>query len=127
MKKLVLLLVIFLAVTGATLFAQDASSILSAIPAASYAHPSDGTVWVFSATGLSIQEGGRTVVTIPAGEMKGIASAMSGTNPGFTFSYATEAYNRTYRFNINPLSGALTRTIDRAGLPQDVVTLQRQR
>ena len=116
-----------MAVTGATLFAQDASTILGAIPSASYAHPSDGTVWVFSTSGISIQEGGRTVATIPAGEMKDIASATSGVQPGFTFSYATEAYNRTYRFNINAATGALTRTIDRAGLPQDVVALQRQR
>jgi len=127
MKKFVLLLVIFLAVTGATLFAQDVSSILGAIPSASYAHPSDGTVWVFSATSISIQEGGRTVATIPGSEMKGLALAAQGTSPGFTFSYATEAYDRTYRFNINAISGALTRTIDRAGLPQDVVELRRQR
>jgi len=126
MKKVVLLLVIFLAVTGAALFAQDASTILGVIPAATYAHPTDGSTWTFAATGITVR-GKDGVCEIPASQMKGIASAAEGlTSPGFTFSFDTGLFNRTYRFNLNA-DGTLKRTIDRAGMPQDVVTLTRQR
>ena len=125
MKKLVLVLVVLLAVSGAV-FAQNVSDILSAIPAASYAHPSDGTVWVFAATGITIQEKGRAVATISTSEMKDLRAIAAG-GAGFAFNFKTDLYDRSYQFVYDATNGALRRTIDRSGLAQDVVTLQRQR
>jgi len=124
MKKFALVLVIFLTVTGATLFAQSAESILAAIPSASYNHPSDGTVWVFAATGIEVQEKGVTVASIPTSGMKDLAAARDGLQAGFSFS--SDVYERKYRFTINAANGNVTRTIDRAGLAQDVVVLTRR-
>jgi len=120
MKKAVLLLVIILVVTGAV-FAQSAASILAAIPAATYTCAADGSTWVFAATGITVSDASGSC-TIPAEQMKDL----SAITAGFSFSFATSAHSRTYRFTVNPVSGDITRNIVKDGIATPQVTLTRR-
>jgi len=123
MKKVVFLLVIFMAVTSA-MFAQSAESIFAAIPAASYTKSDDGSTWTFAATGLTIRDVNGSF-TIPIRDMRDLAAAMDGASPGFTFAYDTEENRRTYRAIVNLMSGAVTLTIVKNGVTLPAATLRK--
>jgi len=114
MKKILFLLVIFMAVTGA-MFAQSAESIFAAIPAAAYTKSDDGSTWIFAVTGLTIRDGSGSRA-IPIRDMRDLKAVTDGGSTGFSFSYDTAAYKRTYRVVTNPMTGALTVTIIRDGV-----------
>jgi len=122
MKKVVFLLVILLAVTGA-MFAQSAEGIFAAIPSASYTKSDDNATWTFAATGLTIRDANGSI-SIPIREMRNLAAASEGANPGISFAYDTEENKRTYRIIANPMTGAVTITIVKNGvtLPQARLT-----
>jgi len=118
MKKVVFLLVIFMAVTGA-MFAQSAESIFGAIPAASYTKSDDNAVWTFAATGLTIRDANGSI-TIPVRDMKNLAAVSDGGAPGCAFAYDTAENKRTYRIVANAFSGEVNIIITKNGvaLPQ---------
>jgi len=122
MKKVVFLLVILLAVTGAV-FAQSLEGIWSAIPAASYTKADDNATWTFAATGLTIRDANGSI-TIPIREMKNLAAAADGASGGVTFGFDTEENQRTYRIIANPMTRAVNITITKNGtvLPAAALT-----
>ena len=122
MKKVVFLLVILLAVTGA-MFAQSAESILGAIPAASYTKSDDKATWTFAATGITIRDSGGSI-TIPARDLKDLAP-LSGSTPGISFAYDTAVNKRTYRLVVNPMTGVVTISIVLNGKALPDATLSR--
>jgi len=124
MKKVVFLLVILIAVTGA-MFAQSAESIFSAIPAASYTKSDDGSTWTFAATGLTIRDAGGSI-TIPVRDMRDLKAVTEGGGAGFSFGYDTAVYKRTYRVISNPLTGAVTVAITRDGVAMSEARLVKQ-
>ena len=121
MKKVVFLLVIFLAVTGATIFAQSAEGIFAAIPAAAYTNSVDKATWTFSTSGLSIRDADGSI-NIPIREMRDLAAAMDGANVGCTFAFDTEENKRTYRIMLTR-SGSLNLTVVKNGVTMPVATL----
>jgi len=123
MKKVVFLLVIFMAVTGA-MFAQSAEGIFAAIPAAAYTKSDDNAVWTFAATGLTIRNSEGSI-TIPVRDMRDLAAASEGANPGFTFAYDTAENKRTYRATVNGRTGDVTLTITKNGTPLPAATLKK--
>ena len=124
MKKVVLLLVILMAVTGA-MFAQSAEGIFAAIPAAAYTKSDDGAVWTFAATSLTIRDGNGSI-TIPIQEMRNLSAVMEGAFPGCSFAYDTAAYKRTYKFVLNGMTGDVSLTIVRDGETLPVATLKKR-
>jgi len=114
MKKVVFLLVIFVAVTGA-MFAQSAESIFAAIPSASYTKSDDNAVWTFAATGLTIRNSEGSI-TIPVRDMRDLAAISEGGAPGCVFAFDTAENKRTYRIVSNPLSGEVTITLTKNGV-----------
>jgi len=122
MKKVVFLLVIFLAVTGA-MFAQSAASIFAAVPAASYTKSDDNATWTFAVSGLTIRDANGSI-TIPVGDMRNLAAASEGTAVGFTFAFDTQENQRTYKIIANAMTGAVNITITKNGvtLPQARLT-----
>jgi len=120
MKKVVFLLVILLAVTGA-MFAQSLEGAWAAIPAASYTKSDDKATWTFAATSLTIRDSGGSI-TIPIRDLKDLAAASGAA--GVTFGYDTAAYKRTYRITLNPMTGELRLAITRDGvaLPEAILT-----
>jgi len=121
MKKVVFLLVILMAVTGA-MFAQSAEGVWAAIPAAAYTKSDDGAIWTFAATGLTIRNSEGSI-TIPIRDMKDLAPA-SGL--GVTFGYDTAVYKRTYRLSLNGMTGAVTVSITRDGVALPDATLTKR-
>ena len=128
MKKLTLVLVLLLAVTGVSLFAQDFD--LGSFPAGKWVHPDDKTVWEFAATGIRILDtSGKVLFTFNNKEIKNFKAVLAGgTQPGFTFSYDTKdmQWARSYRFTINLSNSEVSRTIERDGLAADTVTMKKQ-
>jgi len=124
MKKVVILLVIFMAVTGA-MFAQSAESIWAAIPAASFVKSDDGAVWTFSPTGLTIRDKSGSI-TIPLRDLKDLATAADGPAVGCSFAYDTAAYKRTYRIIVNAMTSVITLAINRDGVALPVANLTKQ-
>ena len=125
MKKVVFLLVILLAVTGA-MFAQSAEGIFASIPAADYTKSDDKAIWTFSTTGLKIvnSEGRRD---IPIRDMKNLAAVMDPNgSTGFTFAYDTEVNQRSYRIMFNPRDAVVTITITLNGKTLDPATLTKR-
>ena len=124
MKKVVFLLVILMAVTGA-MFAQSAASIFAAVPAASYTKADDNAVWTFSTTGLSIRDANGSI-TIPIRDMRNLAAASDSDGAGFTFAYDTTENQRTYKIIANPLNRSVFITITKNGtaLPKTKLTRQ---
>jgi len=124
MKKVVFLLVIFMAVTGA-MFAQSAEGIFGAIPAAAYTKSDDNAVWTFAATGLTIRDSGGSI-TIPVRDMKDLAAVTERGSPGCSFAYDTAENKRTYRILVNPVDGVVTLNIVKNGAPMPAATLKKR-
>ena len=123
MKKVVFLLVIFMAVTGA-MFAQSAESILGAVPAASYTKSDDNAVWTFAASGITIRDRNGSI-TISVREMRDLTTITERGAAGFSFAFDTDTYKRTYKILANPLEGTVSLTITRDGKLLDPVTLRK--
>ena len=121
MKKVVFLLVILLAVTGA-MFAQSQASILAAIPAAAYTKSDDNATWTFGATGISIRDANGSI-TIPIGDMRNLAAVTDGGAAGFAFD--TEENKRTYRIIFNGMTSDVRITIVKNGETLPVATLRK--
>jgi len=124
MKKVVFLLVIFMAVTGA-MFAQSAEGIWSAIPASAYTKSDDNAVWTFAATGLTIRDNGGSI-TIPIRDMKNLEAVSDGGAPGCSFAYDTAENKRTYRLVLNPRDGTVRLTVVKNGVSLPVATLTKR-
>ena len=114
MKKVVFLLVIFVAVTGA-MFAQSAESIMAVVPAADYTKSDDKAVWTFAASGITIRDRSGSI-TISVREMRDLSTVVEPNgSSGFTFAYDTSENKRTYRVIMNPRDGVVTITIVKNG------------
>jgi len=124
MKKVVFLLVIFMAVTGA-MFAQSAESIFGAIPTAEYTKGDDNAVWTFGATGLTIRNSEGSI-TIPIRNMRDLAAASDSDGAGLTFAFDTEENRRTYKIISNPLNRTVFITITKNGVTLPKTTLTRR-
>jgi len=123
MKKVVFLLVILLAVTGA-MFAQSQASILGAVPAAAYTKSDDNATWTFGATGISIRDANGSI-TIPIGDMRNLAAVSDGGAAGFAFAFDTEENKRTYRIIFNGMTGDVRLTIVKNGETLPVANLKK--
>jgi len=121
MKKVVFLLVILMAVTGA-IFAQSLESIWAAITPADYVKSDDKAVWTFATTGLTIRDSNGSI-TIPVRDLKDLAPS---SGMGVTFGYDTAAYKRTYRLVVNAMTGAITLSITRDGVALPDATLTKR-
>jgi len=122
MKKVVFLLVILMAVTGA-MFAQSAESIFANIPAAAYTKSDDNAVWTFAATGLTIRDNSGSI-TIPVRDMRDLAVVTERGGAGCSFAYDTLENKRTYKIVVNPMTGAVALNIVKNGaaLPEATLT-----
>ena len=126
MKKLALVLILLLAVSGATLFAQAVS--LSSLPSGSWVDKNenwDGT-WTFSSTGITIRDNqtGTVTGTYNLGNMQNLKAVTSGATAGISFYSADNG--KTFAFYANPVGGSMVLTIDREGQAQYRATMPKQ-
>ena len=122
MKRLALVLVLLLAVSGATLFAQAS---FSSLPSGSWLDTNFNGLWTFSAAGITIKcnETGASN-TFTTSNIKGLTAVAVGMSAGIQFS--SDTFGKRYTFAPNVTNGTMTLTIDRDGLPQYTVTMQKR-
>jgi len=123
MKKLVLVLVLFFAVTGAYLFAQSVD--FSSLPSGSWLDHNYNGTWTFSAAGITIKcnkTGSSTTFT--PNNIQDLKAVRSGLSAGISFS--SSATGKTYAFYPNPADGTMGLAIDIAGRDQYQVTMKKQ-
>jgi len=122
MKKLVLVLVLLLA--SAALFAQTVD--LSALPTGRWLDHNFDAIWEFGASGIKLStptDG--DIFTFTTGNIQNLRAVRSGVSAGIGFS--CNATGRTYSFIPNLADGSMTMSIERDGLPNYQVVMQRHR
>jgi len=122
MKKLVLVLVLLFAVTGAYLFAQAAD--FSSLPTGSWLDSNYNGTWTFSAAGITIKcnKTGSSTTFTPS-NIQGLKAVMSGFTAGINFS--SSATGKSYSF-FPATDGTMLLRIDREGLEPYSVTMQKR-
>jgi len=124
MKKLALVLVLLLAVSGATLFAQ---ANFSALPSGSWADKNENwdATWTFSSSGITVRDNqGGGSYTYNLGNIEGLKAVQSGMSAGIQFSSTDNG--RTITFYPNVTNGTMAMTIERSGLSAYRVTMNKQ-
>ncbi|MCL2211901.1 MAG: hypothetical protein FWB95_08270 [Treponema sp.] len=124
MKKLALVLVLLLAVTGATqLFAQGAD--FSSLPSGSWLDSNYNGTWTFSASGITIKCNATGASnTFTTSNIQSLRPVRSGLTAGISFASST--FGKTYNFYPNLTDGTILLTIDREGQSQYSVTMRKQ-
>ncbi|MCL2252638.1 MAG: hypothetical protein FWC12_12100 [Treponema sp.] len=119
MKKLIIVLVLLFAATA--LFAQD----FSALPSGRWLDHNFNAIWEFSAAGIKLSTAADgDIFTFTTRNIQNLRPARSGTQAGISF--ACEATGRSYTFVINITNNVMTMTIQRDGLPEYQVQMQKQ-